>query len=170
MTTFSRFGDWSRARPAASPPPPSLTSSSGTAAAPGLHAHRRAIRVVALVIAIILMSLGDLSMTLTQLRSVGMGEANPIARYVMSFNSPSLLAVWKCATVALACAIFLWARHRRSTEIACWTCAALLLALTIGWIQYANEAHKLTSTLDTVSGMECSLWVTMTPSDAPDTP
>lgn len=124
--------------------------------------RRRAIRVWALVVAIVLLSLGDLWMTLTHLKGAGMGEANPIARYVIGFNSPALLAAWKCATVALACIIFVWARHRRTTEAACWACAGVLAALTVGWIQYANEAHKLTSTLPCVAQMESGVWVSMT--------
>lgn len=185
MTALSRFGP---ARPSLDQPasgapnvPPCATSSTtkllqtprvaceADPARANLIARRRAIRVWALTIAIAAMSLGDLSMTLTHLRAVGMGEGNPIARYVIGFNSPALLATWKCATVALACAIFLWARHRRSAEVACWACAGVLAALTVGWIHYANEASKLTPTLDHVAQSEGALWVTMTQREA-DTP
>jgi hypothetical protein len=140
-----------------------LTSRSLSADDPlPLHLRRRAWRVCLLTAAIAVMSMADLSMTLTYLKSVGMGEANPIARYVMGFNSPSLLAVWKCASVTLACLIFILTRHRKSAEIACWTCAAALLALCLGWIQYANEAHKLTPTLQAVEDTDSALWISMT--------
>lgn len=185
MTTLSRFGparsgldDRAQSVPDtlqadASPASPLLQTPrvhrEADPARASLIDRRRAIRVWALTIAIVAMSLGDLSMTLTHLRAVGMGEGNPIARYVIGFNSPALLATWKCATVALACAIFLWARHRRSAEVACWACAGVLAALTVGWIHYANEASKLTPTLEQVSQVEGALWVTMTEREA-DTP
>ena len=103
----------------------------------------RSIRVVVLIIAIIALSLGDLSMTLTYLRSVGMGEGNPLARLVIEYNSPALLVAWKCASVLLACIIFGLYRKRAFTEVACWCCVAVLAWLTIRWWNYASEATDL---------------------------
>lgn len=123
--------------------------------------RRRSLRVWLLVFAIAAMSLADLSMTMTYLRSVGMGEANPLARYVMSLQSPGLLAAWKCVSVAAACVIFVWARKRWTTEAACWGCVFVLTALCIRWIHYSHEATALTPNLQTVLESDTSGWVTL---------
>lgn len=104
-----------------------------------LARHARARRVWCLVSLIVLLSLADLFLTMTYLQSVGMGEANPVARVVMSYNSPALLVAWKCATVSLAVLIFAVFRHRRSAEVACWLCAIVLVALTAHWMNYNQE-------------------------------
>ena len=74
--------------------------------------RRRALRVWVLVATIVVLSLSDLYMTLAHLRSVGMGEANPLARIVISYNSPALLSAWKCSCVALAAMILILARFQ----------------------------------------------------------
>jgi hypothetical protein len=89
-------------------------------------------------------------MTLAHLRSVGMGEANPLARFVISYNSPALLSAWKCACVALAALILILARFRRSGEIACWVSTVVLTALIIHWISYSIEASKYTDAISTL--------------------
>lgn len=53
----------------------------------------RSRRVISLTALIALLSLADLFMTLTFLRTVGMSEANPVARMVMSYGSPTYLVV-----------------------------------------------------------------------------
>lgn len=123
---------------------------------------RRSLRVWLLVLTIIALSLGDLWMTLTYLTSVGMGEANPVARLVMAYNSPNLLAAWKCASVALACLIFVFARKRLSSEIACWCCVGVLALLTVRWAQYATESAKLTPVLHAAHQYDGGQWVQMT--------
>jgi hypothetical protein len=111
---------------------------------------------------IVLLSTADLSMTLTYLRSVGMGEANPLARYVMSFNSPALLALWKFASVGVACLIFHIARHKRCGELACWACLAVLSALTLHWIDYSSQVQLLTAQLHVAQqGDPLGTWVQM---------
>ncbi|HMN40620.1 MAG TPA: DUF5658 family protein [Phycisphaerales bacterium] len=130
-----------------------------TNATPG--ERRRAIRVCLLVATIAILSMSDLYMTLTHLRGVGMGEANPLARLVISYNSPMLLSVWKCACVFLACVILVMARHRWSGEAASWVCAAVLTALTVHWATYCTEAATLTSQISTMQADPPSNWVSM---------
>ena len=107
------------------------------AAPPTPKQRRRALRVWLLLLTIIVLSFADLYMTLAHLRSAGMGEANPLARLVISYQSPLILSLWKCACVALACLILVLARFRRSGEIACWVSCAVLTVLTIHWMQYS---------------------------------
>jgi len=125
-------------------------------------ARRRSLRVLTLVTAIVFMSLGDLYMTLVHLSTIGMGEANPIARYVIGFNSPALLAGWKLSSVFLACLIFARFRTRVSTEAACWLCTGVLVVLTLMWINYSSEIATLTCSLPAISQAEYTAWVYMT--------
>ncbi len=144
---------------AASSPVPGL--SLGLSHEPTSQERRRALRVYTLMAAIVLMSAADLYMTLTHLSGVGMGEANPIARWVMSYGSPWLLGVWKFGCIGLACLIFTIARYRRSGEIACWTCLAVLTALTVHWIAYSAEASTLTPQMHIIASGEAANWVRM---------
>lgn len=111
----------------------------------------RSVRVMVLVVAIIALSAGDLAMTLTFLRSVGMGEANPLARFVIEYNSPALLVVWKAASVLLACMIFTLYRRKRCTEVACWCAVAILAWLTVRWWNYASEAGEIAPHLSAIA-------------------
>ncbi len=123
--------------------------------------RRRAIRVWLLVATIAILSMADLYMTLTHLRGAGMGEANPLARLVISYNSPLLLGVWKCACVFLACVILAMARHRWSGEAASWVCAAVLTALTVHWAIYSTEAAAFTNQISSMQADPPSNWVSM---------
>ena len=59
-------------------------------------------RVVVLIVGIILLSLGDLAITLIDLRSTGMMEANPIAGYPIRLTqSASALVAYKMLTVGM---------------------------------------------------------------------
>ena len=62
----------------------------------------RSRRVVVLIAGIILLSLGDLAITLIYLRSIGMKETNPIAGYPIRLNqSVSALAAYNMLTVGV---------------------------------------------------------------------
>ncbi len=125
--------------------------------------RRRALRVWLLVATIIVLSFADLYMTLAHLGSAGMGEANPLARMVISYQSPALLSLWKCACVGLAALILILARFRRSGEVACWTCCCVLTALTIHWFNYSSEAAGLTRQINdmSISPDRPANWVTI---------
>ena len=136
----------------------------GTGSEPDLTVvqRRRAIRVWLLVATIAILSIADLYMTLTHLRGAGMGEANPLARLVMSYQSPVLLSVWKCGCVGLACLILLKVRHKRSGEVGCWVCCVLLTALTVHWLRYSIEAPSYTAQISALSGTDAPAdWVSM---------
>lgn len=140
--------------------------------APGAHAsakartlRRRSIRVIALTVAVMLMSFGDLYMTLTHLKGIGMAEGNPVARLVMEYNSTTLLSAWKTASIVLACLVFLIARTRVMTEVACWFCVLVLLALTCKWIYYSSEITALTPTLSAISQSDSADWVSISETD-----
>lgn len=122
----------------------------------------RSRRVLGLLLAIIGMSLGDLALTLTYLKTTGMGEANPIARLIIEYNSPGLLAAWKLATVLLACTIFYFLRQKRSTEVAAWFCVLILAALTFHWLRYTKELPELGPHIHAIAASDHTNWVQMT--------
>lgn len=122
-------------------------------------ARQRPFRVSCLIVAVILLSLADLYITITYLRTVGMGEGNPIARYVIQHGSESLLIVWKCASVALASLVFFIHRDRKVVEVAAWFAFGVLLWLLIQWIAYSDEAWRLTPALHTLPDSESAMWV-----------
>jgi hypothetical protein len=130
------------------------------------HAERgRGRRVAMLLVAILLMSLGDLYMTLTHLTQAGMLEANPLARSIMAYNSPALLALWKLTSVGLAVAILFWARHRGRTEIATWFCFLVLTWLTCRWMVYSDQISAAAGFSATFGEHTGSEWIAMTPAD-----
>lgn len=124
-----------------------------------LAVRRRAIRVICLTAAMVLMSLADLQITMTYLASVGMGEGNPIARWVIAHGSPALLVVWKCASIALAALIFLRFRDKPITEGASWFSCFVLVWLLVEWSAYAEEASRLTPALHALGEVESAMWV-----------
>lgn len=118
---------------------PALSELFGRAASP----DSRGKRVAILLAAIALLSLGDLYMTLAYATSVGMFESNPLARFVMSFGSPALVATWKLGSLLLACTIFYWARRSRYAEMGVWGCTLLLCWLTCHWGAYVDQIHEI---------------------------
>ena len=105
---------------------------------------RRSVRVGALIVGILVLSAADLYMTLLHLSVGGLLESNPIARAVMSHSAASTIALWKIGTVLFSCGVMWWARERRLGELAAWCCLAVLAALTVRWMVYADGIHVMT--------------------------
>jgi hypothetical protein len=131
-------------------------------ARPALFWSRQA-RVCWLIFAIAVLSIADLHMTLVHLTSIGMSEENPIARLVMSANSPAALIAWKLTSVGAACLAFFAGRHKRISEIAAWFCCAVLVWLTVRWGQYSTELQNVCPQMHLLHHAEGALWVRMTP-------
>jgi hypothetical protein len=112
----------------------------------------RATRVTALLIGIVLLSLGDLYMTLLHLVNFGMLEQNP-------------LVVWKLITVGLAVGILFWARRRPAAELAALFCCGVLTWLTLRWSSYSEQMADLTHGLTSMTQEDEPHWVTMAPGD-----
>jgi hypothetical protein len=120
----------------------------------------RARRVIVLTIAIAVMSIADLLITLTYLRNGGMGEANPLARWVLNFGSANILIVWKILTVVTACTIFVATRRSRAAEIGAWCCCLVLTWLSVRWMAYSHDAAYVSGA---VAELEPSKWVSLDP-------
>lgn len=121
----------------------------------------RPLRVLLLVITTVVLSLADLYVTLLYLHSGGMGEANPVARWVIGFNMPALLVVWKIATVAVAGGILYFCRQHRLGELGAWACCLILVWLTLRWHQYHGEVPELTASLNEIERHGSKKWVQM---------
>jgi Domain of unknown function (DUF5658) len=108
----------------------------------------RSWRVVALLVAVALMSLGDYFMTLEHLRGPGLVEGNPIARFIVNHGSGFSLGLYKFGTVGVAIGILYYHRRQRIAEGASMAAFTLLMALCVQWIIYSNELSALAQESD----------------------
>ncbi len=118
-------------------------------------------RVALLAAAIIVMSVGDLVLTLTYLQSMGMAESNPLARLVIDMGSPELLVVWKMATVTACVSILLWKSRARSAEVGAWIGAIILCGLMVHWQNYVRTAPASTPALADGTHLPDERWTTL---------
>ena len=122
----------------------------------------RGLRVCFLLVPILAMSIADLYLTLTYLRGPGMGEGNPIARWVMSANCVWALGAFKMGLVTLSCALLFKARHRLSGELASWLCCAVMVWLTLQWREYSEQMSALTPIIHHLATAPSGDWVRFT--------
>ena len=109
------------------------------------------------------LSVAELYLTLMHLTSIGMSEANPIARLVMSANSPGVLIAWKLTSVGAACLAFYAGRKKLVGEAAAWFCCAVLIWLTLRWGEYSTELAKISPQMQLLHQVDAGQWVTMGP-------
>lgn len=102
-------------------------------------------RIMWLLLAIALMGIADLLCTLTYMRTSGMIEVNPIARLMLEIGSIGQLVMFKMLTLVLCGGMIYFARHHRKAEVCAWFCAALMLILTIHWINYNRSVSAFTN-------------------------
>ena len=121
----------------------------------------RTFRVAALLTAVVAMSLADLYLTLTHLRGAGMGEGNPIARWVMSANCIWALGAFKLGLMGISTLILWKVRQRGSAEIAAWLCCGVMVWLTMQWKAYSEALPALTPVIHRMATIddESSDWV-----------
>jgi hypothetical protein len=130
----------------------------------GLFCPRcRAKRVTALLVGVILMSLGDLYMTLQYVMHYGLLEANPFARAMMDYGSPSLLVAWKLFTLLLTSGILFFARRRLSAELGAIFCCGVLTWLTVRWLDYSDQMAHMPRESQALVTQDESRWVTLVP-------
>ncbi|MCK4872511.1 MAG: hypothetical protein KAS72_07280 [Phycisphaerales bacterium] len=120
---------------------------------------RRARRVVVLLLITISLSLFDLILTLTYVRSIGMAEVNPIAAWILREGSTSALVAWKLGSVLMAATIIYAIRHKRQAERAAWLAVIILGALTAHWMHYGASLHQLTPVAHALPEMSDYNWI-----------
>jgi hypothetical protein len=117
--------------------------------------------VTALSIAILLASAADLAITLTFLMSVGMAEANPIARAVIGTGSAWAVVGFKMGLSLGACGIFFAARRRTSGEVGAWLGALVMCWLMVRWHAYIDHSHHFTGLLAAGTQPSDERWVAL---------
>ena len=98
-----------------------------------------------MIVGIVVLSLGDLLITVTCLTTTGMIEANPVADFIIrQTGSVAVLAAYKALTVAICVGLLFRLGRHVEGEAAAW-CAILILAvLSLHWYHYVNEFEGLT--------------------------
>jgi len=122
----------------------------------------RSQRVTLLLFATVLMGLADLALTLTFLTSVGMIEANPVARAVMQLNHPGYVVLWKLATMLVGIGLLFWARRYRGAEVGTWVCFVAMAALSYHWLTYA-EVTATEPDYAVMAAVDDPRWISITP-------
>lgn len=102
-------------------------------------------RIMLLIAAIVLMGLADLACTLAYMQTVGLPEANPIARWLVRFGDTRAIIGFKLLTMLLSCLCLYKGRTERRMEFCAWACAAILLALSVHWISFNQSITEHTN-------------------------
>ncbi len=100
----------------------------------------RSRRVILLIVGIVVLSIGDLGVTLLHLKSSGMMEANPVAAWIIAHTgSGVLLTAYKALTVAICTGLLFRLRRHVEGEIGAWCALLILAAVSFQWYQYTRE-------------------------------
>lgn len=118
-------------------------------------------RVLFLVIATALMCLGDLFMTMDHARTVGLFEANPLAREVLRQHSPEALVIFKGCSILLGCSLLVYLRKARIAELGSWAVLAAMTLLCLHWNGYSQGLAEMTPQYAAMASGEfaCDTWV-----------
>ena len=120
---------------------------------------QRSYRVLVLVILITAMSGADLYLTLLYVTNTGMNEINPLARAMMEYQSPLVLAIWKLATVMLSAGILLMIRKQRSAEIGAWAGFLVLAWLMTHWVVFVEQTDHMDIEVARAVGEHDPTWI-----------
>ncbi len=124
--------------------------------------RHRGTRVLAILMAVILLSTGDMVLTAHQLRTIGMAEANPLAAMLITSTSSIWpLIIYKLATVALSVGMLYRIRRRLQAEIGAWICFVVMLALTAHWLRYTDAVIQPEITGALVDGNVDDSWLSV---------
>lgn len=97
-------------------------------------------RVTVLLAGVIILSLADLAVTLTHLRTTGMMEANPIAAFLIkSTQSGWALASFKLLTLGVCVSVLFVLRRRFEGELAAWCAVAIMAGMSLQWHAYSSH-------------------------------
>ncbi|HWB19913.1 MAG TPA: DUF5658 family protein [Phycisphaerales bacterium] len=101
---------------------------------------KRSRRVQVLLLGILILSLADLAVTMTHLKTTGMMEANPIAEYLIKYTqSPGALIAFKLSTVGVCMLLLHRLRFHWEGEAAAWVAVIILAGMSIMWHTYSQE-------------------------------
>lgn len=100
-------------------------------------------RILLLVGVMCLMGLIDLLFTVTYVRSTGMYEMNPLARFILRHGELGHLVAFKLGSMAVSCLAIFAARRTRKAEYGAWACVFMLSVLMVHWVNYVNNMQAL---------------------------
>lgn len=124
----------------------------------------RSFRVILLIAIGWVLGVADLAMTLTYLMNIGMFEGNPLARWVIDFGSPWIVAGFKLFTMVVSSSILFWQRRRWQAEVGAWLALFVLCKLTFAWFDYIQGSSEMTYAITLVSldpAQADGLWATL---------
>jgi Domain of unknown function (DUF5658) len=144
--------------------PHQLRSGNQAAAAPTRRFSREG-RILGVLIAIAVMAYADLDMTLAYATSVGMAEANPVARAVMGFNSPAMVVGYKIVCTLTGLVILYRLRRCRCSEPAAWAMLLVMGWLMLRWTSYNQGISETSDLLVDAAQVQSDNpdWIIMTP-------
>jgi hypothetical protein len=119
----------------------------------------RPFRVVALSLAIAVMSGADLYLTLLFVTQTGMNEMNPLARAMMEYQSPAILAVWKMGTVVISVGILLMIRKQRSAELGAWVGCFVMGWLMLHWSGFIENSQYINFEMAASHNINNPTWI-----------
>src|SRR5262245_29041903 len=97
-----------------------------------------------LLLALAGLSLVDLVVTLTYMKTLGMYEANPLARLLAQTAAPALaIAVFKVASAGTGILLFYLLRRHASARAMALVMVAVLAWVTLQWARYGAAAGDL---------------------------
>ncbi|MEO1130731.1 MAG: DUF5658 family protein, partial [Planctomycetota bacterium] len=108
-------------------------------------------RVQLVIVAVLLMGFADLACTVIYMTHIGLLEANPLARFMIELGGLRQLVLFKLATMVVSSGCLYLARFHRTAEPMAWTCAAILLLLTIHWVNYNERIPSLTREINIIA-------------------
>lgn len=89
------------------------------------------------------LSLVDLAVTLAYMTTLGMYEANPIARLLAATASPVVaIVLFKVLTVGMSLWLFHRLRRFASARAMALVMVAVLVCVTVQWVRYGRAANE----------------------------
>jgi len=125
----------------------------------------RSFRVVILAMAIMVMSGVDLYLTLLYVTHTGMNELNPLARAMMDYQSPMILAIWKGGTVVISIGILILIRKQRSAELGAWIGCLVMGSLMIHWHGYIETSKTMDLEMAKSQNQGDATWIMISTGD-----
>jgi len=122
---------------------------------------RREVRVLWLLSTILVLSVSDLMLTVTHAATLGMAEANPLARAIIATGSTSTLALWKAGSLVPIAVLCLCYRKRAAAELCAWVGVIALSVVAVHWVLYAGHLEIITNGMVAVDHSHDHRWVVL---------
>ncbi|MHC4975194.1 MAG: DUF5658 family protein [Planctomycetota bacterium] len=119
----------------------------------------RPARVTLLLAAICALGVYDLMHTLMYMKTIGMVELNPLARYMVETGGEQQLVLFKLFSLALSCGILYFLRRTRPAEICACAGFVVMVVLTVYWFVYNGHVVQLAEVWQNTNPSHDPRWV-----------